>query len=166
MYYHRKPTRIPQFDYSSDNFYFITICTHEKKCIFGQPQRLNIYGEIVSRALCSIVLHYEHIKVTNYVVMPNHVHAIIVIGCDGSSGKRPDMNTIIGQFKSGVSREIHKIEPDLRVWQRSYHDHIIRNEKSYQKIWEYIDNNPICWEDDCFYITDCREGSGPSLGRM
>ena len=161
-YFTRKPTRIPQFDYSSDQFYFVTVCTHDKKCIFGQPDKLNNHGEIVNRAFSDIDIHYEHIKVDKYVVMPNHVHAIIIIGCDGTTGKRPSLNTIIGQFKSGVSREIHKIEPNLKVWQRSYHDHIIRNEKSYQEIWQYIETNPIRWEEDCFYKEG---GSRPSPTR-
>ena len=59
---------------------------------------------------------------------------------------------VIGQYKSGVSREIRKIDPEFVLWQRSFHDHIIRNQKQYEKIWMYIENNPLRWEKDCFYI--------------
>ena len=82
--------------------------------------------------------------------MPNHVHMIIVLG---NSGKN-DLNQVIGQFKSGVSREIRNMEPAMRVWQRSYYDHVIRNEKSYREIWEYIEYNPLKWEEDRFYSKD------------
>ena len=86
-----------------------------------------------------------------YVVMPNHVHMILVIH---SVDNLISITRIVGQFKMSVSKEIRKINPDMKVWQRSFHDHIIRNERSYQKIWEYIENNPIKWEEDCFYIKE------------
>ena len=86
-----------------------------------------------------------------FVVMPNHVHMILVIHSDD---KLVSITHIVGQFKMSVSKKIRKRDPDIKVWQRSFHDHIIRNERSYQKIWEYIENNPIKWEEDCFYITD------------
>ena len=91
--------------------------------------------------------HYDGVYVDHYVVMPNHVHMIIVLE---NSGKN-DLNQVIGQFKSGVSREIRNMEPAMRVWQRSYYDHVIRNEKSYREIWEYIEYNPLKWEEDRFY---------------
>ena len=148
----RKSTRIPLFDYSSDQFYFVTICAYDKKCIFGKPGELNQIGKIVYDALINIPNHYQHIKIDHCVVMPNHLHAIIVVGCDGEAGERPSLNTVVGQFKSGCAREIHKIHSDLKVWQRSYHDHIIRNPESYKKIWQYIDTNPIRWNEDCFFV--------------
>jgi len=161
-YYKRKSPRIPDFDYSGDQFYFITICTHNKQCIFGEPEKLNTFGKMVCKDLLDIPTHFEHIRIDHYVVMPNHLHAIVVIGCDGRLGERPNLNTVVGQLKSGISRKIHSINPNLKVWQRSYHDHVIRNDKSYQIIWEYIETNPIRWEDDCFYKKNCRGGSRPS----
>ena len=147
----RKPTRIPNFDYSSNHYYFITICTHEMHCIFGNPGKLNIYGEIARSDLQNMVYHFEHLELIKYVVMPNHIHAIIRIGCDKDSGKRPNLNTVVGLYKSGVTRKIREIHPDLVVWQRSFHDHVIRNQHGFDKIWTYIDNNPLKWEEDCFY---------------
>lgn len=151
MYNHRKPTRLPNYDYSTDNYYFVTICTYEKKCIFGSPDKLNIMGNIAKADLLRIPEHFQNVKVDHLVVMPNHIHAIIVIGCNNKEGTRPKLDIIIGQYKSGVSRKIRKHFSDTTVWQRSFHDHIIRSRASYEKIWEYIETNPLRWEKDCFY---------------
>ena len=109
---------------------------------------LNPLGSIVSDMILQIENHYSGVVVDKYVVMPNHVHMIIVIqqenDCKG-------LDKIVGLFKSGVTREIRKNNPEMKVWQRSFHDHVIRNEAGYLKIWEYIDNNPKKWELDCFY---------------
>ena len=152
-FYSRKSPRIPNFDYASDQYYFVTICTHNKKCIFGEPNALNIFGKIAYRDLCDIPQHFDHLQIDQCIVMPNHIHAIIVVGCDNQDGKRPNLNVALGQYKSGVARKIHKIEPELRIWQRSYHDHIIRSKESYLKIWEYIITNPERWGEDCFFCT-------------
>ena len=148
-YYKRKTTRIPNYDYSSSNYYFITVCTQKRRCIFGLPNDLNQLGNIVREQIIQISSHYQGIYVDKYVVMPNHIHMILVLK---SEKDRSNVNQIIGQFKSGVSREIHKICPDVEVWQRSFHDHIIRSQSSYEKIWLYIEGNPVNWELDCFYI--------------
>ena len=147
----RKSTKIPGFDYASEHYYFVTICTHEKKCIFGTAGNLNALGRIAEQDLREINLHYCGVRIDKMVIMPNHIHAIIVIGCENEAGKYPSLNAVIGQFKSGVSRRIHEHLPDLIVWQRSYHDHVIRNRVDYEKIWNYIDGNPSKWMDDCYY---------------
>lgn len=143
----RKNPRLANFDYSSPNDYFVTICTHEKKCIFGTPGQLNPMRIIAEHGLSQVSDHYQSVKVDKFVVMPNHVHAIIVI-----TGGTADVPNVIGQYKAFVTKEIHKINPNIRVWQTSFHDHVIRNQKSYEKIWEYIDGNPVKWNEDCFYI--------------
>ena len=148
----RKPTRIPGFDYSSEHYYFVTICTHEKKCIFGHVGKLNGLGRIAEDGLKQLCVHYKGVYVDKMVVMPNHIHAIIVIGCENKEEKHPSLNTVIGQYKSGVSRRIHEQLPDLVVWQRSFHDHVIRNRADYEKIWNYIEGNPSKWMDDCYYM--------------
>lgn len=148
----RKSTRIPGFDYSSENYYFVTICTHEKKCIFGTVENLNTLGRIAERDLRELDIHYHGVHIDKMVVMPNHIHAIIVIGCESKDMAYPSLNTIIGQCKSGVTRKIRDIAPEMVVWQRSYHDHVIRNHSDYEKIWNYIDGNPQKWMDDCYYI--------------
>lgn len=143
----RKPTRIANFNYSQPNCYFITVCSQDHRCIFGAPGRLNELGNIVQRHIQNIPNYYHGVCVDHYVVMPNHIHMILTL--EGTYN--PGIPQIIGLFKTGVTKEIRRIHPNFDVWQRSFHDHIIRNQTGYEKIWNYIDGNPQCWEKDCFY---------------
>ena len=147
----RRSPRIPGYDYAQEGYYFVTVCTNEKKCIFGDGYKLSQLGMIALEDLEKLDSYYLRLRVEKCVVMPNHIHAIVVIGCDGKEGILPDLNMVIGQYKSGVSRRIHKIAPGLTVWQRSYHDRGIRNQAEYEKIWQYIETNPQRWTEDCFY---------------
>ena len=147
IYYTRKSPRIPMYDYSSCNYYFITICTHNKLCLFGSPDHLSEFGQIAKAHLEQLSSHYDGISVDKYVVMPNHIHMILIL----PSGNQYDLNQIIGQYKSGVTRMNRKIHSGTdTIWQRSYHDHIIRNQKDYEMIWLYIHSNPANWKKDCF----------------
>ena len=141
----RKNPRIRNYDYSSPNYYFVTICTREKACIFGMPEKPSAFGKIVSECLSQISKHFPNVTVDKWVVMPNHIHAIFIL--HGGT----NLSSAVGQFKSSVTRQIHQNDPRVSVWQASYHDHIIRNEADYQRIWSYIDNNPQQWAEDCFY---------------
>lgn len=147
-FYERKSPRIPKYDYSNSNYYFITLCTHEHRCIFGNPGELNPLGKIVQRDLLSIPKYYPGVKIDKFVVMPNHVHAIIVLE---NGFINPSISKIVALYKTGVTKQLRKIRPDIQVWQRSFYDHIIRNKKSYEDIWTYIDNNPLKWEMDKLY---------------
>ena len=109
--------------------------------------KLNLLGKITRDMILKLPDYYNGVNIDHFVVMPNHVHLILVL-----EESDTNLNQIIAQYKSGVSREIHKIDPDTSVWQRSYHDHVIRNQASYEKIWNYIDGNPLKWKEDCFYI--------------
>ena len=91
--------------------------------------------------------HYQGVYVDNFIIMPNHIHAIIVL-----SNQSKSLNEIVGNYKAGVSRKIRVQNPNMVVWQRSFHDHIIRNEKSYAKIWEYVEHNDQKWTEDCFFV--------------
>ena len=146
-YYNRKSARIPNFDYSSRNYYFVTICTKNRRCIFGLPDILNRYGKIAEEEILKISSHYEGVTIDKYVVMPNHVHMIVIL-----ENENHNLNQVIAQYKSGVTRWIRKFLPDVTVWQRSYHDHVIRNQAAYEKIWLYIEANPMNWNKDCFYM--------------
>lgn len=148
----RKPTRLANFDYSSNHYYFITICTHEKKCIFGKAKQLNTFGEIAKKNIEKIHDVFSCVQVDQYVVMPNHIHMILTVS--NLSEKKTSISTVLGQYKMSVTKEIRQLQPDLCVWQRSFHDHIIRNEKSYLKIWEYVKYNHQKWADDCYYINE------------
>ncbi len=143
----RKNPRMSSIDYTSPNYYFVTICTHQKACIFGFTGQLSRSGRIAADGIAAIPKHFPNVKVDKFVIMPNHIHAIIVLG-----GHDTDLSVVVGLYKSHVSKEIHTFSPDLKVWQSSFHDHVIRSQQSYEKIWNYIDGNPSKWEDDCFYI--------------
>lgn len=144
----RKSPRIPKYDYSTVNSYFITICTHNRQCIFYSGNSLNAYGMIIQECLIEIPKRYRGYKLDKFVVMPNHVHAIITI-------EEPDaknLSYVIGQFKSVTVKRIHRLSPTLDIWQRSFHDHIIRNQARYDLIWNYIDTNPLRRNEDCFNL--------------
>ena len=94
-----------------------------------------------------------NIILDKYVVMPNHIHAILIISQESETKSIP---VIIGQYKMAVTKRIRQMESDRQVWQRSFHDHIIRNQAAYDKIWRYIENNPLKWEEDCFYEADSK----------
>ena len=142
----RKNPRLKQYDYATENYYFVTICTGEKKCIFGSLNNMNIFGKFAEEGLLLIETHFPTVKVDKFIIMPNHVHAIIIL----SDGK-VKLTTVVGSYKSYVTKKIHEISPDIQVWQTSFHDHVIRNQQAYEKIWNYIEYNPTKWEEDCFY---------------
>jgi len=143
----RKSPRIPGYDYSSVNFYFITICTHDKRCIFGQPGVLNWMGKCAEEKLNMISKLHPDIRIDKYVIMPNHIHVIFDV-----QGSNENLPVVIGQYKMSVTKKIREKMPGFQVWQRSFHDNVIRNQRSYERIWLYIEGNPSKWEDDCFYI--------------
>ena len=143
----RKNPRMRHYDYTQPGYYFITICAKGKQCLFGSPQRLNQYGEIAKWGLEEIEKHTQGIRVDKYVVMPNHIHGILVL-----TDHATDLSGIIGQYKSAVTRRIRAMRPDAEIWQTSFHDHVIRNQQDYLRIWNYIDTNPMRWEKDCFFV--------------
>ncbi len=147
-YYSRKSPRIPGFDYSNVNYYYITICTREKKWIFGAPGKLNRLGRIAWQDMMDISNHYGNVVVDIFNVLPNHIHAVIILNENGSA----NINQIVAGFKSGVSRKIHKLYPDLELWQRSYYDEVIRNQSVYEKIWTYVRYNAEKWDEDEFSV--------------
>ena len=147
QYPKRKATRIPGFDYSSVQAYFVTAVAAGRErifsCINGRGQiELLPTGKIVQQHIEALAAHYECVQVQKYVIMPDHIHIIIFIGQSGER-KRPSINQIMAAFKAGVSREIGR-----PIWQRSYYDHIIRSQSDYDEVWQYIENNPLQWVID------------------
>ena len=143
----RKATRIPGFDYSSIQAYFVTAVAAGRErifsCINGRGQiELLPTGKIVQQHIEALAAHYECVQVQKYVIMPDHIHIIIFIG-QSDERKRPSINQIMAAFKAGVSREIGR-----PIWQRSYYDHIIRSQSDYDEVWQYIENNPLQWVID------------------
>ena len=159
----RKSPRIPEYDYGTPNYYFITICTHNKECLFGSPGMLNNYGILAEENLLKIPQIHPKIQLDKYVVMPNHIHGIFVVSAEKSNMGLEDLSIVIGQYKMSVTKQIRRQEPDRKVWQRSFHDHIIRSQKGYEKIWMYIEDNPRKWKEDCFY---CNQSNSQAFGRV
>ena len=148
----RKNPRLKEYDYASPNYYFVTICTWGKRCIFGAPGNRNAYGQIAEAGLQNIPDHFPSVKLDKYVVMPNHVHAILVLTDNDVS-----LPVLIGQYKAYVTKQIHNLDKHVSVWQTSFHDHVIRNQQAYEKIWLYIESNPGNWLKDCFYTEELSE---------
>jgi len=98
---------------------------------------------------------FSNVYLDKFVVMPNHVHIIIVIDNVDNQAERsrpfPTVSKIIGLYKSGVARCIHEMNKEITVWQKSYYDHVIRTEDDYQNAWQYIDTNPLKWEEDKYF---------------
>ena len=153
----RKSPRLKNYDYSSNGAYFITICTHNRKMLFGPVGADSISARMAERTFCETIEKYPNVECPIFVVMPNHFHAIIEISrADMESA--PTVSEIVQSFKRYSTLEYIKmvkrgdVPPfDQRIWQHSYHDHIIRGEQDYLKIWQYIDSNPAKWPEDCFY---------------
>jgi REP element-mobilizing transposase RayT len=151
----RKPTRLKGYDYSTPGAYFVTVCTKNKRCVLSDivgeglcalpVNKLTTIGNEVERCIEYIGENYPGVKIDKYVIMPNHIHMIIVLDNAGGHGN-PPLQNIIGQLKSYTTNKYGK-----PLWQRSFHDHIIRGEKDYLKIREYIDTNVLKWKTDCFY---------------
>lgn len=159
----RKPTRLKDYDYSQNGAYFITICTCNRKPLFGTitngTMQLSEIGKIAEQELLLIGSRYTNIKINKHVIMPNHIHMIILIEPpEGiypfNADKKYDISNVVGKFKAGVSRIARNAFMRSEIWQRSFHDHIIRGEKDYRKIWEYIDTNLLKWEFDRFYTNE------------
>lgn len=149
----RKKIRLVGYDYSSSGAYFITVCTGDKKPLLWKNSNLDVglsrCGETVKTAIESIEKHYEGVAVDKYCIMPNHIHLILTITADESGRmiSAPTVSTVVGSMKRWVSKEL-----GVSVWQKSFYDCVIRGEKEYFEIWQYIDENPLNWISDELYI--------------
>ncbi|MBQ6847507.1 MAG: transposase [Clostridia bacterium] len=157
----RKSTRLKNYDYSQNGYYFLTICTHNRKRIlcdivgggaFDAPKIiLSKYGEIVDKYILS-TNNIPNITVDKYIIMPNHIHLLLLFeNTNGTSRAPSPTNNIISHSISTLKRFVNK-EIGYNIFQRSFYDHIIRGEKDYLKIWNYIDKNHLKWKEDCFYV--------------
>ncbi len=175
----RKPARLTGFDYSSDGAYFVTVCTKNREMLFGNvgadPVSARSHGDhsalmidcpasrIIERTFLETIAHFPGISAPIYVVMPNHFHAIITIHVPemyrADTGSAPTLSKVMQSFKRYSTHEFivavkdGELPPfDGTVWQRSFHDHIIRNENDYRMIYSYIRDNPLNWMQDRFFI--------------
>ena len=168
--YRIESTRLPNYDYSSNGYYFITICTHKQFCYFGgvnnKQMHLSQVGRIAQKHWQEIPQHFKDVYIDEYVVVPNHVHGIIVINRPDNVETRNfaslpnkfaplkpgSLQAIIHAYKSSVTRWCRKNDDSDFCWQPRFYEHIIRNQKSLNNIRQYIVNNPAKWSEDADYI--------------
>ena len=166
--HHRHSIRLKDYDYSSPGAYFVTVCTKYRGEILGKisggDMYLNQWGEIVEEEWYRTGKQRTYIQLDEFIVMPDHVHGIIIItgdACRGTARRAPTERTfgksipcslpaIVGAFKSAVTKRINRIRkmPGFPVWQRNYFDHIIRDEEEMNQIRQYIRTNPENWDID------------------
>ena len=156
--HHRRSIRLKDYDYSQAGAYFITPCVQNRRHLFGEIKDnvmiCNAFGEIAYEVWQFMPERYDNIELGKFVIMPNHTHHILIINSDDNE---KTLGEIVGAYKSlFVHHCLEYIkENDLnihlgKVWQRNYYEHIIRNEKSYDCISNYIVNNPQNWDNDTF----------------
>jgi len=173
---HRKPTRYKDYDYSLPGYYFITICSHEMKHLFGCVNNCkmipNDSGAIINNCWNEIPNHFKDVESDYYQLMPNHFHGIVIINSpienagDGlpifkdnsqfvgnanfafpTDRTKMILSKVVQQFKRQVTIEIKtKNKLNEPVWQKSFYDHVIRNEKELYEIRKYIEQNPLKWD--------------------
>ncbi|BAY25258.1 hypothetical protein NIES2100_50640 [Calothrix sp. NIES-2100] len=171
--HHRQSIRLGGYDYSQPGAYFITICTQHHECCLGEiingEMKLTIRGAIAFRLWLEIPDHFPNVELDEFIIMPNHLHGIIVItdnftdglyedlGADIKGGETPPLRrrkTTLGQivayYKYQTTKIINQIDctPKNRVWQRNYYDRIIRHQNTLHLIQRYIIANPIRWDKD------------------
>jgi len=171
--YNRRSIRLPYYDYSKAGYYFVTICTYGRFHLFGEivedEMILNDAGEMLQHWHKKLEDKFSHIHNHEMVIMPNHIHFIIeIVGANpcvrpSPKGKHPngtsegDLGRIIQWFKTMTTNAYIKMVKEgivppfeKRIWQRNYHEHVIRNDADYLRVAEYTLNNPLTWKDDIF----------------
>jgi len=171
----RRSIRLTEYDYAQPGAYFITICTNNRECLCGEMADgvvlLNAYGDITVDEWLRTAVVRHNVSLDAFVVMPNHLHGLIIIThekVDAPTGRRGDpagrpympnrahgpapgsVSAIVGQFKAAATKRINVLRrtPGAPVWQRNYHEHVIRDEGELNHIRQYITDNPAAWETD------------------
>ena len=162
--HHRRSIRLAGYDYSQPGAYFVTLVTHQRQCLLGQiingEMHLSAMGQIADEHWRAIPDHFPQVELGTYIIMPNHIHGIIIIHSSPAVGalqwdaptpngpRRGSLGAILGAHKMSVTRRIQREWNETSVWQRNYYEHILHNEKEWQRIAAYIENNPSRWESD------------------
>ena len=171
--HHRRSIRLKEYDYSNPGTYFVTICTHNRQCLFGDvvdgQMRLNNIGQVVTEEWIRSKELRKEIELDEFIVMPNHMHGIVIIPESnpvvvvvvvGATGRSPlllpkgpaskSIGSLIAGFKAHATKIINVIRatPGAPVWQRNYYEHIIRDDKELLYVREYIAYNPLLWIKD------------------
>jgi REP element-mobilizing transposase RayT len=158
--HHRRSIRLKGYDYSRNGAYFITMCSWERESIFGElidgKMRLNDWGLIIDAIWCWVGKQYPYLELVDHVVMPNHLHGILLFdqykgGLRTAPTERiKPLGRILGAFKTRSTRLVNEFRqaPGTVIWQRNYYERIIRNETELDRISQYIISNPANWIDD------------------
>jgi REP element-mobilizing transposase RayT len=157
----RRAIRLREYDYRQPGAYFITVVAHRRAVLFGEIEggetRLNEFGQIVERAWTDLPEHYLNVQCDAFVVMPNHIHGIIVLGepivgagFKPAPTRRHGLPEIVRALKTFSARRINNLRhtPGASVWQRNYYEHVVRNDGELRRVREYILNNSLDWEND------------------
>ncbi len=173
--HHRRTIRAAEYDYTRPGAYFITICTHQREPLFGRVVHAEMerspFGEIVHEEWLITAKLRPNVALDAFVVMPNHMHGILFIlddceaRCRATEPVAPtglreqrlragSLGSIIGQFKSASAKRIKRARESIGVpvWQRNYHEHIIRSDRSLEPIRAYIEGNSARWAEDRYYV--------------
>lgn len=167
--HHRRSIRLKGYDYTQPGAYYITICTEARQCLFGKVVKgqmgLNLLGYIARFCWSQIPAHFPHIQLDTYIIMPDHLHGILVIIDDTTVGTphcrvptkeqfgkpvRGSIPTAIRSFKGAVTKQIHGFceTTEVPIWQSGFYESIIRDEESLNCRRQYISENPQRWEDN------------------
>ena len=139
----RKHPRLKEYDYSNDGGYFVTVCVKNKEKLLGEPVlvngkiKLTPIGETAEKHIKAINSAYDGVRVDSYMIMPDHIHMLITISGGMRACRPTSLQTVVRTFKTMVTREI-----GFSVWQTSFYEHIVRDEKDYTDIDNYIKANP------------------------
>ncbi len=148
----RKSPRLKNYDYAQSGYYFVTLITHQREHLFGEivdgEVRLSDAGTIARASWTDLPVHYPYVVLDAYVVMPNHVHGILELKASAENGY--GLPEIVRGFKTYSARRVNLMRETagFPVWQRSFHDRIIRNDAELNAIRQYILNNPAKWAED------------------
>jgi REP element-mobilizing transposase RayT len=164
--HHRRSIRLQGYDYTKAGVYFVTICTYQRLCLFGEiikgQMQLNLIGQTVIALWKDIPKHFSNVELDEFILMPDHLHGIIIISQQepspnfpnkkyAATGTQPNsLGAIVQNFKSISTRKINRINRSPRnfIWQRNYHEQIIRDESTLQNVRQYIGDNPLKWQSD------------------
>jgi REP element-mobilizing transposase RayT len=153
--YHRRSIRLPAYDYAQAGAYFVTIVCRDRALLLEAPR----FREVVEETWLWLADQYESVHLDEFVVMPNHLHGIIVIEdkCRGGSRaaptqtpKRKPLGQLVGAFKTVSTKRINEIRGTLGVpvWQRNYYERVIRDDEELNRVRQYVVDNPAHWEED------------------
>jgi REP element-mobilizing transposase RayT len=168
--YRVKSARLQNWNYGWNAAYFVTICIADRACYFGDvvhgEMQLSAIGHWAEKCWLEIPDHFPFVILDGFVVMPNHVHGIIIIdkpvavetqdiaslqSQNKFGPQSKNLASIVRGYKIGVTKYAKSMQINF-AWQPRFHEHIIRNEESYLRIAEYIQNNPLRWQEDKYHV--------------